>query len=158
MDINSKNIVIRSAATADLPKLKEFLQELVETERPFDPTLKDGEIFYYDITELLSDEATEILVAEYNNQIVGCGYAQIRSGKPYEKHESFAHLGFMFISPELRGNGINNLLLNNLKKWILSQGITEVRLQVYDENEAAIRAYEKAGFKKLMTTMRCDIS
>ncbi|MNK49134.1 Acetyltransferase YpeA [compost metagenome] len=157
MDINSKNIVIRSARATDIPKLGEFLQELVETERPFDPSLKDGEIFYYDITELLSDKATEILVAEYNNQIVGCGYAQIRSGKTYEKHESFAHLGFMFVSAEFRGNGINNLLLNDLKKWILSQGITEVRLQVYDENEAAIRAYEKAGFKKLMTTMRCEI-
>lgn len=158
MDINSKNINIRPARIADLPKLEEFLQELVETERPFNPSLKDGEIFYYDITELISDKATEILVAEHNDQIVGCGYAQIRSGKAYEKHESFAHLGFMFVSPELRGNGINNLLLNELKKWITSQGITEVRLQVYDENEAAIKAYEKAGFKKLMTTMRCDIS
>jgi len=97
------------------------------------------------------------MVVESNNEIIGSGYAQIRSAKPYEKHEVFGYLGFMFVSPEFRGQGISGLLLTALKKWILDQGITEVRLQVYDENEAAVRAYEKAGFKKIVTTMRCDI-
>ena len=63
----------------------------------------------------------------------------------------------MYVSPEFRGNGLNNLLLDDLKKWVLSQGITEVRLEVYSENEAAVRAYEKGGFKQILTTMRCDI-
>lgn len=157
MSTNNKNITIRPAANTDLPKLAEFLQTLVDAERPFDPTLKEGEIFYYDIQELISDKATEIMVVESNNEIIGSGYAQIRSAKPYEKHEVFGYLGFMFVSPEFRGQGISGLLLTALKKWILDQGITEVRLQVYDENEAAVRAYEKAGFKKIVTTMRCDI-
>ncbi|QDW18715.1 GNAT family N-acetyltransferase [Flavobacterium sp. KBS0721] len=157
MSTNNKNITIRPAANTDLPKLAEFLQTLVDAERPFDPTLKEGEIFYYDIQELIEDKATEIMVVESNNEIIGSGYAQIRSAKPYEKHEVFGYLGFMFVSPEFRGQGISGLLLTALKKWILDQGITEVRLQVYDENEAAVRAYEKAGFKKIVTTMRCDI-
>ena len=157
MSTDNKNIMIRPAVNTDLPKLAEFLQTLVNAERPFDPTLKEGEIFYYDIQELISDKATEIIVVESNNEIIGSGYAQIRSAKPYEKHEVFGYLGFMFVSPEFRGQGISGLLLTALKKWILDQGITEVRLQVYDENEAAVRAYEKAGFKKIVTTMRCDI-
>ena len=158
MDLNIKDIAIRRATTADLPKLAEFLQFLVAAERPFDPTLKEGEIFYYDIKEFISDNKTELLVIDYNQQIIGCGYAQIRSAKPYQNHELFGYLGFMYVSPEFRGNGFNNLLMNDLKKWILSQGITEVRLEVYHENEAAIRAYEKAGFKQILTTMRCNIS
>ena len=157
MSTDNKNITIRPAANTDLPKLAEFLQTLVDAERPFDPTLKEGEIFYYDIQELIVDKATEIMVVESNNEIIGSGYAQIRPAKPYEKHEVFGYLGFMFVSPEFRGQGISGLLLTALKKWILDQGITEVRLQVYDENEAAVRAYEKAGFKKIVTTMRCDI-
>jgi ribosomal protein S18 acetylase RimI-like enzyme len=157
MSTDNKNITIRPAVNTDLPKLAEFLQTLVDAERPFDPTLKEGEIFYYDIQELISDKATEILVVESNNEIIGSGYAQIRSAKPYEKHEVFGYLGFMFVNPEFRGQGISGLLLTALKKWILSQGITEVRLQVYDENESAVKAYEKAGFKKIVTTMRCDI-
>ena len=157
MSTDNKNITIRPAVNTDLPKLAEFLQTLVDAERPFDPTLKEGEIFYYDIQELIEDKATEIMVVESNNEIIGSGYAQIRSAKPYEKHEVFGYLGFMFVIPEFRGQGISGLLLTALKKWILDQGIKEVRLQVYDENEAAVRAYEKAGFKKIVTTMRCDI-
>ncbi|WP_291144044.1 GNAT family N-acetyltransferase [Flavobacterium sp. UBA7680] len=158
MNLNIKDIVIRRAVNADLPKLETFLQFLVEAERPFDPTLKEGEIFYYSIQELILDNKTEVLVMEYNNELIGCGYAQIRSAKPYQKHELFGYLGFMFVDPDFRGNGLNNLLLNDLKKWVLSQGITEVRLEVYHDNEAAVKAYEKAGFKSILTTMRCDIS
>ena len=157
MNINKDNTIIRPATNTDLPKLAEFLQSLVDAERPFDSTLKEGAIFYYDIQELIEDKATEVLVAENDNQIIGCGYAQIRTAKAYEKHELFGYLGFMFVYPEFRGKGINNLLLGDLKKWVLSQGITEVRLEVYHDNEAAVKAYEKAGFKKLLTTMRCDI-
>ncbi|QOG00598.1 GNAT family N-acetyltransferase [Flavobacterium sp. MDT1-60] len=158
MDVNIKDISIKRATTADLPKLVEFLQFLVAAERPFDPTLKEGQIFYYNIEDFISDEKTELLVIDYKHQIIGCGYAQIRSAKPYQNHELFGYLGFMYVSPEFRGNGFNNLLLNDLKKWVLSKGITEVRLEVYSENEPAIRAYEKAGFKQILTTMRCDIS
>lgn len=158
MDAITKDISIRHAITSDLPKLAEFLQFLVAAERPFDPTLKEGEIFYYNIEDFISDEKSEILVIDYKQQIIGCGYAQIRVAKSYQKFESFGYLGFMYVSPEFRGNGFNNLLLNDLKKWVLSQGITEVRLEVYSENESAIKAYEKAGFKQILTTMRCDIS
>lgn len=158
MNINIKDIIIRPAVIADLPQLAEFLQFLIEAERPFDPTLKEGEIFYYSIEELILDSKTEVLVMEYNNELIGCGYAQIRAAKPYQKHDLFGYLGFMFVKPDFRGNGLNNLLLNDLKKWVLSQGITEVRLDVYNDNEAAVKAYEKAGFKQILTTMRCDIS
>lgn len=157
MSTDAQNIITRSATNADLPQLAKFLQMLVEAERPFDPTLKDGEIFYYDIEKLILDNASEVLVAENNNEIIGCGYAQIRSAKPYEKHESFGYLGFIFVTPEFRGKGISGLVVDELKKWVLSQGTTEVRLEVYHDNEAAVKSYEKAGFKKILTTMRCDI-
>jgi ribosomal protein S18 acetylase RimI-like enzyme len=158
MDANNENITIRPAVNADLPELNEFLQFLVEAERPFDPTLKEEKIIYYDIQELIADEKTEVLVIESDNKLVGCGYAQIRSAKPYQNHELFGYLGFMFVKPEFRGRGINNLLLNDLKQWVLSKGITEVRLEEYSDNDPAVRAYEKAGFKQILTTMRCDIS
>jgi len=158
MNENTKDISIRPAVNADLPKLAEFLQFLVNAERPFDVTLKEGEIFYYDIQELILDSKSEVLVIDFNNQIIGCGYAQIRDAKPYQKHEFFGYLGFMYVDPEFRGRGYNNQLINSLKKWVLSQGITEVRLEVYSENEVAVNAYKKAGFEPISTTMRCDIS
>jgi GNAT superfamily N-acetyltransferase len=157
MEINKESIITRCATNADLPILSKFLQMLVQAERPFNPTLKDGEIFYYDIETLIADEQSTVLVMEFNTEVVGCGYAQIRSAKVYERHEYFGYLGFMFVVPEFRGKGLNGLLLNELKQWVLSKGITELRLDVYHDNDAALRAYEKVGFKKLLTTMRFDI-
>jgi GNAT superfamily N-acetyltransferase len=115
--MNKENITTRRATNADLPKLKEFLQMLVGAERPFNPTLKDGEIFYYDLEALIVEEQTAVLVMEASGEIIGSGYAQIRSAKAYERHELFGHLGFMFVIPEFRGKGINGLLLNELKQW-----------------------------------------
>lgn len=158
MNENRKDITIRPAVNADLPRLAEFLQFLVIAERPFDPTLKEGEIFYYDIAKLILDSKSEVLVIEFEGQLAGCGYAQIREAKPYQKHELFGYLGFMYVDPEFRGKGLNGLLINELNKWVLSQGITEVRLEVYHDNEAAVNAYKKAGFKPIVTTMRRDIS
>jgi ribosomal protein S18 acetylase RimI-like enzyme len=155
--MNTDEITTRHATNADLPILGEFLQMLVAAERPFDPTIKDGKIIYYDLGNLIEDEQSALLVIEGNGKVIGSGYAQIREAKPYLRHERFAHLGFMFVIPEFRGKGLNLLLLNELKQWVLSKGVSEVRLEVYADNEAAIRAYDKAGFKKLLTTMRCDI-
>jgi ribosomal protein S18 acetylase RimI-like enzyme len=156
--MNTDEITTRHATNADLPILGDFLQVLVAAERPFDPTIKDGKIIYYDLGNLIEDEQSALLVIEANGKVIGSGYAQIREAKPYLRHERFGHLGFMFVIPEFRGKGLNLLLLNELKQWVLSKGIREVRLEVYADNEAAIRAYDKAGFKKLLTTMRCDIN
>jgi ribosomal protein S18 acetylase RimI-like enzyme len=129
----------------------------VNAERPFDVTLRDGDLIYYDLKELIESDNSELLVLEMNGKLVGCGYAQIRAAKPYQRHEEYAHLGFMFVLPEYRGQGLNQQLIEALKTWIRSKGLAEVRLQVYTENKAAIRAYEKAGFKQIMTEMRYEL-
>jgi ribosomal protein S18 acetylase RimI-like enzyme len=41
-----------------------------------------------------------------------------------------------------------------LKEWSVSKGITELALDVYYENAAAIKAYEKVGFVKHLINMR----
>lgn len=157
MENISINTIIRTATAADLPQLQVFLQHLVDAERPFDPTLKQGELFYYDISKMVDDSATEVLVAEVNNQLIGCGYSQIRTTKDFQVHDAFGYIGFMFVTPAYRGQGISSLLLNQLKQWLVNQGINEIKLDVYEENSAAIRAYEKAGFKRFTTTMRIEI-
>ncbi|MFT6321400.1 MAG: RimJ/RimL family protein N-acetyltransferase, partial [Granulosicoccus sp.] len=53
--------------------------------------------------------------------------------------------------------GINGKIIDHLNLWAKSKNITEIQLQVYDENGSAIRAYEKAGFAKYMITMRMEI-
>lgn len=150
------DILIRSATALDIENLLTFEQGVIETERPFDATLKDGHITYYDIERLVARDDAEVVVAELNGQIIASGYAKIKNSKPYLKHEKHAYLGFMFVTPAHRGKGINQLIIEFLKDWTISKNIYELRLNVYFENTSAIRAYKKIGFSKHMMEMRFD--
>ncbi len=150
-------IHVRKATINDLDTLLHFEQGIMEAERPFDETLKQKDAHYYDLRTMLHSDAVELVIAELNQEPVGCGYARIEKAKPYNKHEQYAYLGFMYVLPEHRGKGINQRIVEALKAWSLSKGLTELRLEVYFQNEAAIKAYEKAGFSKLMIEMRMGL-
>ena len=150
-------IHLRKATNKDLPQLLTFEQGVITAERPFDSFLKESNITYYDIQNLIESEESEMVIAEIDGQIVGAGYGQIRESKPYWKKPGFVYLGFMFVHPSFRGQGINQKIINYLKDWAKSKNIHELRLEVYVENESAIRAYEKAGFKNHMLEMRLDM-
>lgn len=152
-----QEIIIRKATLADLPVLLDFEQGVIAAERPFDPTLKEGVIHYYDITAMITAPHIELLVAETEGQLIGSGYARIENAKPYLVFTQYAYLGFMYVAPAWRGKGVNRLIINGLKTWAQSQGITEMRLEVYSTNEPAVKAYEKAGFQKLLVEMRLPI-
>lgn len=152
-----KSILIRTATINDLDILMEFEQGVISAERPLDSTLKDEQIQYYNLIELITSPLAELLIAECGHQLIGCGYAKIRHAKPYFKHEWYAYLGFMFVVPDFRGRGVNQMIMEKLKDWVRSKDITEMRLKVYEENTGAIRAYEKAGFTKHMVEMRMNL-
>jgi GNAT superfamily N-acetyltransferase len=151
------SIETRKARLEDLSILLEFEQGIIEFERPFDPTLKEEKISYYDIKAMLFAEEVEVLVVVDNEEVVASGYARIEPGKPYLKHVRYGYLGFMFVKESHRGKGINKLIVDGLQDWCISKNITEIRLDVYAENPGAIKAYEKAGFKSFMMNMRKGI-
>jgi len=156
--VPGQNITIREARAEDVETLLRFEQGVVIAERPFDPTLKPHPNYYYDIQQMIADPLVQLVVAERNGQLIGCGYARIEKAKPYAKHEHQAYLGFMYVEPACRGRNINHMIIENLKEWCIKQGITEMRLDVYNDNLAAIKAYEKAGFTRLMIHMRMGLS
>ncbi|UQD56185.1 GNAT family N-acetyltransferase [Flavobacterium sp. K5-23] len=150
-------IHIRKAKLEDLSVLLEFEQGIINAERPFDPTLKEGTIHYYDIQQMIEASHIEVLVAVINSEIIGSGYARIESAKPYLIHETYAYLGFMFTASHHRGKGVNAKIIETLKNWCVSHNVTELRLDVYNDNPSAIKAYEKVGFKKHLINMRMGL-
>lgn len=151
------NTIVRKATLNDLPTLLWFEQGVIEAERPMDFTIKEGEINYYNIPELISSDESDVFVVEIDNKIVASGYAKIKDDRHYLKHKNHGYLGFMFVPNEYRGKGLNKLIIDALFQWCKERNIFEIRLDVYDKNPSAIRAYEKVGFKKHMINMRLDI-
>jgi GNAT superfamily N-acetyltransferase len=150
-------LIIRKAKLEDLNTLLEFEQGIITAERPYDPTLKQGTISYYNIEKMILATDVEVLVAEVDTLIIGSGYARVADAKPYLNHDSYAYLGFMFTDPEHRGKGVNSKIIEELKNWCKSLEIYELRLDVYNDNPSAIKAYEKVGFRKHLINMRIGI-
>ncbi|WP_311316388.1 GNAT family N-acetyltransferase, partial [Elizabethkingia ursingii] len=151
-------IKLRHATEGDLPALLEFEQGVVTAERPYNPTLIEGEIHYYNLNSLIDSENAALIVAEDEENIIASGYALIKNTeKDYYNFDRYAYLGFMYVKPEYRGKGVNKLILDELTNWSKDQGVSEIRLEVYSDNVPAVKAYEKAAFEPLILLMRKKI-
>lgn len=149
---------IREAKLTDLDTLREFEQGVIASERPFDNSLKDNEITYYNLEKLISNDNALLVVAENNREVIGSGYALLKKSRPFEKHGYYSYLGFMYVAPNHRRKGINKKIIDTLIHWSKNKGTTEIRLDVFEQNESAVYAYEKIGFAKTLINMRMDIS
>ena len=149
--------IVRLATKNDLATLDIFMDGLVEAERPMDVTIKDGKVIYYDLEGFILLEDAVLYVAELNGELVASGYAKIKKDRIYLKHEAHAYLGFMYVPEKHRGNGYNKLIIDALLNWSKTRNIKEIRLDVYETNPSAIRAYQKTGFKKHLIQMRLDL-
>lgn len=154
--MTSDEITIRKATLDDLPILLNFEQEIIKAERPFDVTIKEDPISYYDLKQMVLDEDACVLVAESEVKVVASGYAISKRARHYLDHEYYAYLGFMYTDPAYRGKGINAMIVEALKNWSTEKGFQEIRLTVYSDNLPAIKAYEKVGFKKHIIEMRLE--
>ena len=148
-------MLIRPAVLADLDVLLEFEQAMIEAERPFDSGIRTGvDVRYYDLEDLIASADVEIVVAEIDGEVIGSGYARIERSKEYLKHRQHSYLGFMYVVPEHRGKAVNKKIVDVLEAWSASKGVSELLLEVYVENAAAIRAYEKSGYTRHVIEMR----
>jgi ribosomal protein S18 acetylase RimI-like enzyme len=150
-------LITRKATADDLPILYSFEQNLINTERNFDPTIKRDHTRYYNLQEMISAPHVHLIVAELGDKIVGSGYARIDPAKSFIAYSRYAYLGFMYVDPGYRKQGINKSIMAELKRWAIEQKMTEMRLEVYYDNLMAIKAYEKAGFTPLTIEMRMSL-
>lgn len=153
----SSEIYVRSAVPEDLPVLLTFEQGIIRTERPYDHSLKPDPISYYDVGALIIDDDAEVAVAELNGELIGSGYARRKASRHYLNPSEHAFIGFLYVDPAHRGQGVNKQVLDHLFDWARANGLPEVHLTVYPGNEAAIKAYEKAGFEAYLSEMRVNL-
>jgi GNAT superfamily N-acetyltransferase len=158
MDTHDDLIILRAASPMDLDTLERFQQGVIDAERQFDPMLREADVQYYDIAQMLANPELQLLVAAYGERPIACAFARVEPAKPWLKHAREAYLGMMFVEPDWRGRGVNARLIAALKEWCRAHGVTELRLDVYADNEPAVRAYRKAGFRASMVEMRVTLA
>ena len=146
----------RQANINDIEQLFALEQKVVEAERPYNSDIKKDKPIYYDIKKLISDSDSYLIVAEDKDEIIATGYAQIQLSKQSLQHEKHAYLGFMYVSEQYRGKGLNKKIFDRLISWSKNQGVNDHYLEVYSGNSSAIRAYDKMGFKPCLIEMKLN--
>jgi len=97
------------------------------------------------IARLLTDYDSVGLVAKVNSEIVGFIIGTIF----LERNSLTGHILTIDISPIHRRKGTAQKLLQEIEKIFKEKGVKACRLEVREDNIAALRLYQKFGYKKV---------
>jgi ribosomal-protein-alanine acetyltransferase len=97
------------------------------------------------LTYLLTAYNAIGLAARVNSEIAGFAIARVDIGR----NTSFGHILTVDIAPAYRRQGIAQKLLQEIETIFREKGIRECRLEVREDNVAALNLYQKLGYKKV---------
>ena len=97
------------------------------------------------IAYLLSDYNTLALVARENSDIAGFIIAQIE----VEENQLFGHIITLNVPPKYRRKGVGSKMLKEIEELLKQKGITECKLEVREDNSAALKLYLKSDYQKI---------
>ena len=140
-------IKIREIEAEDYKELLDFMKK-VKGETNFLLGYPDEiKLSYEDekehIKKVKTSETSNYFVVMKNNKMIGCiGF----NGNTARKMKHYGTIGISVLK-EYWGRGIATTLLEKLISWSKEKGIKKINLDVFENNERAIKLYEKFGFK-----------
>ena len=156
------DISVRHARPSDVPILGRLGVEMVRTHYDFDPrrflpvTPQTEQGYGWFLGSRLDDRDAVVLVAERNGQVVGYAYGSVEGYDYMSLRGPAGVLNDIVVDPAERGRGIGRMLLNATLAELETRGVPRVLLSTAQQNEAAQRLFEAAGFRRTMIEMTRD--
>jgi ribosomal-protein-alanine acetyltransferase len=94
---------------------------------------------------LITDYSTFGLTAIVNSEIAGFAIAQVN----IRRNVTFGHILTIDVAPAYRRKGIAQKMLQEIEAMFRARGINECRLEVRENNVAALNLYTKLGYAKI---------
>jgi GNAT superfamily N-acetyltransferase len=138
-------IAFRRANAADVPLLRDLAQRIW---RVYYPPIIGSEQVEYMLGRMYSAETIE---RELSEGVVwevamldadAVGFLSIAPGAP-------AKLNKLYLLPELHGRGLGAVMIERACAVARDFGADELFLQVNKRNDRALRAYDRAGFRRV---------
>ena len=133
--MSQMTLTIEDASIRHLDRLYEIEMECFEREA----------FTRQQIAHLLTDYNSVSLVAKVNGEIVGFIIGMVY----IERNALIGHILTIDVSPIQRQKGIAQKLLQEVEKIFKGKSVTACRLEVKEDNIAALRLYQKFGYKKV---------
>jgi ribosomal-protein-alanine acetyltransferase len=97
------------------------------------------------IAYLLTDYNTIALAAKVDTDIVGFIITQVE----VEENTEFGHIITINVAPNYRRQKTGTKLIHEIESLLKQKGITESRLEVREDNNPAIKLYQKLGYQTM---------
>lgn len=146
------DIKLRRMKTADWLGVKKLSEEFREYNLKLVKKFDDSHTFFEipfakrDFLKILRRKDKYYVLVLDGDKIIGFAYAQV-SVCNFNKSKSIGYLSDIFITNKYRGKGIADIVWNELLKWFKLKKVSFLQLNVFINNEPAIKVYKKWGFR-----------
>ncbi len=146
--MNPPGGVIRRATESDLPTVRRLADRIWKACYP--GMISGAQIdhmlgWMYSEAQLRQDVARGVRLELVEVDGVPVGYLATEADGP----SGILHLHKLYLVPERHGRGEGRWMLDHVLDLARAGGFREIRLRVNKANARALRAYERAGFRKL---------
>ncbi|MEY9875025.1 aminoglycoside 6'-N-acetyltransferase [Streptacidiphilus sp. MAP12-33] len=140
LTLHGTSVTLRPAEVADVPELV-VIRETPEVHRWW----RGGADLAAEITADLADDTTPTLAIEHQGRVVGA--IQWHA----EDEPDYRHAGIdVFLDPACHGRGLGVDAVRTLARYLVEElGHHRLTIDPAAENTAAIRCYEKVGFRRV---------
>jgi ribosomal protein S18 acetylase RimI-like enzyme len=152
-------IRVRPAAMRDYPAMNALFEEIHRFHVEALPDyfrMPDGPIHPREaIVALLDDPLVALLVAEVEGEVAGLVDVRIRSAPdaPLLVPHTFAVIDTIVVGQSHQRDGVGRALMAAAEAWARGQGVSEMRLGVWEFNSGAMAFYTALGYQTGMRRM-----
>ncbi len=155
--------MIRKALKKDIPDINELLQQVLSVHANGRPDVFKANTKKYtddELSMLLQNENTPVFVAVDENErvhgYVFCIFEEIKAHAILQDVK-YLYIDDLCVRSTSRKQGIGKALYNFSVAFAKENNCTQIRLNVWNLNEDAMRFYEKCGLMPLKTTMEYSL-
>jgi ribosomal protein S18 acetylase RimI-like enzyme len=156
---NMSDLNIREAKLTDRSSINDLFTQELQYHKKLLPdmfTVPDTLIDETWLDSVIKNENEHLAVFKINDSIVGAILYKIRTS-PNDiifKERRYGYIQEMIVAESERRKGIGKKLLEYAEKDLLKQGVSEIELNIWENNESGMRFYENYGFKTIQRRMK----
>lgn len=148
-DLSMEGWTVRPAHLSELPSVKEIARQIGEVSRfHLDPHFRpgaSGEMYALWVQKVHADSSGVVLAAVRGEQVAGFIAC--------DKQGDLGKIELVGVHSDLQGCGIGNALVRASLGWFYDQKCSRAEVVTQGRNIAALRMYQKAGFRTAAATL-----